>query len=593
MAVYVVQWVRDHSARLLLWLVSAGVFILTVMSLIAGFDALSSNAFFIYSKFAWEQWFPSFFVIMVMLMLLSLLAMMLVFFAALISWKESRHLVRAFYISSFLLGLIMLSMALFCWLYNDRAKPYVIRAGNLLCQDPKVWHCATSRRLDDMPNMSWSDDRADVLLEELDTPGVGHGLRTQGRRLNPAAASLAFVKSLNAELDHRTREPKGCETIKQVCKKPAGFNWRTACVCSGNWDYAPVTTTTTTLPGAVATATVITAPPDAADVAAAEAAQTTAVSTSPAAITLAPSEVAPSETAGPGAPPTAVTAKPQATTPAAPSPSPTTSKAAAEAAVANPFAAEGRLLQSVATPGPSASAESQREDIGPWYGSLGAFCGNWGDDQYVHGAWCFVLPTQECAPNDRSPYVSTQGYPMIRSTAPCSDKVESRSEIVLQGHGEMIQPLLLTALLGGALLALAGAGKMLQLYPSQDTSVSYEAMPIAKARERVPVEFMPEEEPRPMPAPPKDRAPRRDDFTVQRFQEAQAKAMERLTENTPYDLRLLLYGFYNQATSGDLEGERPSYFQQKDRAKYDAWAKCRGMPYQQAVEKYCEVVNLL
>ena len=28
-----------------------------------------------------------------------------------------------------------------------------------------------------------------------------------------------------------------------------------------------------------------------------------------------------------------------------------------------------------------------REDIGPWLGSLGAFCGKWGNDDFVRGEW--------------------------------------------------------------------------------------------------------------------------------------------------------------------------------------------------------------
>ncbi|CAL1168018.1 unnamed protein product [Cladocopium goreaui] len=75
----------EGSAKLGLLLVALGVFVLTVLALVAGLNTLSSNAFFYYSKFAWEQWFPSFFVIMVVLMLLSLVAMATVFFAGFIS----------------------------------------------------------------------------------------------------------------------------------------------------------------------------------------------------------------------------------------------------------------------------------------------------------------------------------------------------------------------------------------------------------------------------------------------------------------------------------------------------------------------------
>lgn len=573
--------------RVLLWVVAVGVFILTIMSLIAGFDTLSSNSFFIYSKFAWEQWFPSFFVIMVMLMMLSLLSMLMVCFAALISWKETRPLVRAFYISSATLGVIMLLLALFCWIYNDKAKPYVIRAGNLLCQDPKVWHCAASaRRLDENATMA---QRLDQFFEDEEfeegadgVQGFGPRLRVQGRRLNPAAASLAFVKSLNSDVDERTREPKGCEVIKEVCKQPTGFNWQTACVCSGNWDYAPVAPTTTTpavpagpIPGA-ATASVITPAPDVTESSQLEVETTSQATTTPevAAASVTKAQAVKATTKAPPAP------EPPKPEPPTTTPNPALEKVLPADAVLQKNS--HRRLQ-------TAPADSKREDIGPWYGSLGAFCGEWGDDKYVSGEWCFVLPTQLCAPNSRSPFVSTQGYPMIRSTAPCSSEVESRSEIILEGYEAMAHPLLMTALLGGALCALAGAGKVLQLCPTPEAAVSYEAMPYSPvmARDRAVVDYAPQ-------ASAAAAAPKpRNDFSMQKFQEAQAKAMEKLTKDTPYNLRLMLYGYYNQAINGDVQGERPTYFEQKDRAKYDAWAKCKGMDYDSAVAKYCEVVNMI
>ncbi|OLQ01518.1 Acyl-CoA-binding protein [Symbiodinium microadriaticum] len=71
----------------------------------------------------------------------------------------------------------------------------------------------------------------------------------------------------------------------------------------------------------------------------------------------------------------------------------------------------------------------------------------------------------------------------------------------------------------------------------------------------------------------------------EQLDEAIDKAMEKLTKDTPYNLRLMLYGYYNQAINGDVQGERPTYFEQKDRAKYDAWAKCKGMDYDSAVAK--------
>eukprot|EP00439_Symbiodinium_sp_Y106_P030795 s266_g3.t1 len=199
---------------------------------------------------------------------------------------------------------------------------------------------------------------------------------SEGRRLNPAAASLAFVKSLNSDVDERTREPKGCEVIKEVCKQPEGFNWQTACVCSGNWDYAPVAPTTTT-------PAVITPAPDVTESSQLEVETTGQATTTPevAAASVTKAEVVKATTQAPPAP-----------EPPEPEPTlwqhnkkdpkirPTTTPNPALEKVLPTDAAlqknSNRRLQTV-------PADSKREDIGPWYGSMGAFCGQWGDDKYL------------------------------------------------------------------------------------------------------------------------------------------------------------------------------------------------------------------
>lgn len=570
---YCCRWISDHLAKLGLLLVALGVFVLTVLALVAGLNTLSSNAFFYYSKFAWEQWFPSFFVIMVVLMLLSLVAMATVFFAGFISFVEKRALVRAFYISTLTLGAIMLSLALFCWLYGNRAKPYVIRAGNLLCQDPKIWHCSGSslRTLTEKNKTEGRLPEFEVIEEKRFHPGsdfsfaddlrattgaiagrrLSDSLRRQGapeRRLNPAAASLAFVKSLNAAIDPRTNEPEGCGTVMEICQPPAGFNVQTSCVCSGNWDYAPVGTTS--LPPTAAPTGVEAVLPN-----------TEGVATTPPENPYAPTA-------------TVVTLQPQTASSEAPTTSVASSastEAAAPAATAD-VVATGRRL---------------REDIGPWLGSLGAFCGKWGNDDFVRGEWCFVLPSQECQPNARSQYVSTRGYPMIRSTAPCSSEVDSRSALLLLGHEEMMNPLKFSALLGAALLLLAGTGYMLSLYPSHETK--YEALrsqPPRRQQRESPIHAQAD-----MMYSPEVVEQQKSSYNMQRFQEAQAKAVNKLSRSTPESLRNQIYAYYKQATEGDVQGDRPAYFSQKERAKYDAWVKCRGMSFDAAVDKYCQVVD--
>ena len=582
---YCCRWISDHLAKVLLLVAALGVFVLTIMALVAGLNTLSSNGFFYYSKFAWEQWFPSFFVIMVMLMLLSLAAMVMVLFGGFISVVEKRALVRAFYISSLTLGAIMLGLALFCWLYGNRAKPYVIRAGNLLCQDPKIWHCSGVSLRTLMEDNKTSQERIprfhslqeknfhsgfDVsfadkleattgavfgrrLFENLRRPGASE------RRLNPAAASLAFVESLNRAVDPRTHEPEGCGTIMDICQPPPTFNTTTACVCSGNWDFAPVGTTSVQPPAA-----------------------TTAVEA-----VLPNTEGTTTEPTNPFAAPTAtvVTLQPQVPaaeeTAAADTDSTTAASASSESAEAQPAAGNA-----------APTGRRLREDVGPWMGSLGAFCGKWGNDDFVTGEWCFVLPSQQCSPNARSQYVSTRGYPMIRSTAPCSGEVDSRSALLLLGHEEMMNPLKFVALLGAALWLFAGTGYMLYLYPSHETK--YEALrsqPRRQQRESPIHGFGGFGGPQVEMYSPELVEQQNTSYNMRRFQEAQAKAVNKLSRNTPEDLRLQIYAYYKQATEGDAQGDRPTYFKQKERAKYDAWVKCRGMSFDDAVDKYCQVVD--
>ncbi len=52
------------------------------------------------------------------------------------------------------------------------------------------------------------------------------------------------------------------------------------------------------------------------------------------------------------------------------------------------------------------------------------------------------------------------------------------------------------------------------------------------------------------------------------------------------DLKLEFYGLYKQATEGDVSGKRPGMMDFVARAKYDAWAKLKGMSKEDAMQKY-------
>lgn len=56
------------------------------------------------------------------------------------------------------------------------------------------------------------------------------------------------------------------------------------------------------------------------------------------------------------------------------------------------------------------------------------------------------------------------------------------------------------------------------------------------------------------------------------------------------DVKLQYYGFFKQATEGDVKGDRPGMLSFEGRAKYDAWAKLKDMPMEEAMEKYIALI---
>ena len=57
------------------------------------------------------------------------------------------------------------------------------------------------------------------------------------------------------------------------------------------------------------------------------------------------------------------------------------------------------------------------------------------------------------------------------------------------------------------------------------------------------------------------------------------------------DTMLLLYGFYKQATVGDVNTDKPSFFNFKDTSKWNAWEKLKGMQKIQAQGNYIKLVK--
>ena len=65
-------------------------------------------------------------------------------------------------------------------------------------------------------------------------------------------------------------------------------------------------------------------------------------------------------------------------------------------------------------------------------------------------------------------------------------------------------------------------------------------------------------------------------------------------KSRPNDSEMLeLYGFYKQATVGDVNIDRPGMLNVKGRAKWDAWNSRNGLSVLDAEREYVMVVNRL
>jgi acyl-CoA-binding protein len=75
----------------------------------------------------------------------------------------------------------------------------------------------------------------------------------------------------------------------------------------------------------------------------------------------------------------------------------------------------------------------------------------------------------------------------------------------------------------------------------------------------------------------------------QRFADAQARIKP--VTGLGNDVMLDMYALYKQATSGDASGSRPGMLDLRGRAKYDAWAKVKGLSGDDAMTRYIALVD--
>ena len=76
---------------------------------------------------------------------------------------------------------------------------------------------------------------------------------------------------------------------------------------------------------------------------------------------------------------------------------------------------------------------------------------------------------------------------------------------------------------------------------------------------------------------------------AQQFADAQAKIKP--VTGLGNDVLLEFYALFKQATVGNATGDRPGMLDIKGRAKYDAWAKQKGMSKDAAMQAYIDLVG--
>ena len=70
-----------------------------------------------------------------------------------------------------------------------------------------------------------------------------------------------------------------------------------------------------------------------------------------------------------------------------------------------------------------------------------------------------------------------------------------------------------------------------------------------------------------------------------------AEKIKQSGKNLNNDMLLKLYGYYKQGTVGDCNIECPSFWQVKEKAKWEAWEQHKGMKKTHGMKKYIKLVE--
>lgn len=77
------------------------------------------------------------------------------------------------------------------------------------------------------------------------------------------------------------------------------------------------------------------------------------------------------------------------------------------------------------------------------------------------------------------------------------------------------------------------------------------------------------------------------------FEQAAQDANSKVSSNISNDEKLLLYGLYKQATTGDVNTSKPGILDMRGRAKWSAWEQHKGKDKETSQKEYIEKVQQL
>jgi len=75
--------------------------------------------------------------------------------------------------------------------------------------------------------------------------------------------------------------------------------------------------------------------------------------------------------------------------------------------------------------------------------------------------------------------------------------------------------------------------------------------------------------------------------------ELASDSVKKLASRPDNDTMLKLYALFKQGSSGDVSGNKPGFFDFVGVAKYEAWARLKGLSPDDAKQQYIELVSKL